>query len=94
MLKFVPSTNQRLHPKGEMWGVRVAIRQVAGRSLVGVDLEQPPDEKERNEGQQDVAEPLAGCCRSAEVEHWAMVVRMAGRCCAIGNRLGLGAWSS
>jgi hypothetical protein len=41
-----------------------------------------------------VAEPLAGCCRSAEVEHWAMVVRMAGRCCAIGNRLGLGAWSS
>ena len=34
-----------------------------------VDAKQPPDEEERNDGQEKMTEPLAGGVRSAEVEH-------------------------
>lgn len=43
--------------------------------LVDVDPEQPPNQKERDDGQQDVAEPLAWSIGPAKVEHAAMVAQ-------------------
>ena len=40
-----------------------------------VDAKQPPNEKERDDGQEKVAEPLAWRAWPAEVEHAAMVAR-------------------
>src|SRR5271170_6166960 len=53
--------------------------------LMDVDAQQPPDEEECYEGQQDVAEPLAGSTPSTEVKHAAMVMLPLERCCAIGD---------
>lgn len=40
---------------------------------MNIDSQEPPNEKQRHEGQQKVSNPLARRGRSAEVEHPAML---------------------
>jgi len=48
-------------------------RGLAAASDVHIDVEQPPDEEQRYEGEQYMADPLAGSLRVAEIEHLAML---------------------
>ena len=92
-LNFQPTKDDVLHDLQVFWqSPRSCIHRATNgdnclQRSVSIDPQHPPDKKYRDEGQCEVANPLACRFWSAEVKHAAMVAVLAFVCRAVWGRL-------